>query len=159
MKEIYKEIKGYPDYQVSNFGNVKSIKYSKERILNASNNGNGYQRVTLCYSNKKKNFHIHSIVAQAFLGYVLDGTREMVVDHIDNNKANNHISNLRVVTHRFNSSRKIGGTSKYTGVSFNKQSKKWVAYININNKAKYLGLFKNEYDAHLKYQEELKKAL
>ena len=47
-------------------------------------------------------------------------------------------------------------SSKYAGVYWNKKAKKWLAQIRINDKRKYLGLFDNEHEANLKYQEELK---
>ena len=97
MKEIWKDIKDYEGlYQVSNLGRVKSlareVKYFdgnnaktnhhtiKEKIKNLSKKENGYYRVSLYKDNKVKHFHIHRLVASAFL---------------DNpNKANNCVDNL-----------------------------------------------------------------
>jgi hypothetical protein len=63
---------------------------------------------------------------------------------------------LQLITNRENSSKdKKNGTSQYTGVSWNKSRNKWRVYININNKNKYLGLFTDEYEAHLVYQKAL----
>ena len=46
-KEIWKEVKNFPCYFVSDQGRVKTIKYKKEKILSATNNGNGYKRLYL----------------------------------------------------------------------------------------------------------------
>ena len=155
-KEIFKKIPDYDDYYVSNYGNVKSTKGVKERIRKPSLVGRGYLSVVLFKDGKIKQMTIHKLVAMAFLGYVPDGTNKEVVDHIDNNKLNNCLNNLRLVTNRFNLSRRKGGTSKYTGVYWNKPTKKWLAQIQINGKRKHLGLFKDEHQAYLSYQKELK---
>ena len=154
MKEIFKPIPDYPKYEVSNLGRVKSLQYGKERILKPNSNGFGYLKLYISKDCKIKTHYIHHLVAMAFLDHIPNG-HKIVIDHIDENKQNNHATNLRIVTQRFNTSRRRG-TSKYTGVSWDKRAKKWSSQIVINNKKKYLGLFKNEYDAHLEYQKELK---
>mgnify|MGYP006450878951 CR=1 FL=1 len=154
MKEIFKSIPDYPKYLVSNLGRVKSLYFNKEKIVKSQKSSNRYLNVGLVKDGNKKNFMIHQLVAMAFLNHKVNG-HKFVVDHIDENKHNNKLSNLRIVTHRFNSSRRKG-SSKYTGVSWYKPAKKWRSYIKINGKSKHLGYFKFEYDAHLRYQKELK---
>jgi hypothetical protein len=72
------------------------------------------------------------------------------IDHINGDKADNRIENLRVVSnlcnHR-NMKQHERNTSGVTGVYFNKNSKKWQAYITIEYKTKHLGLFKYLVDA------------
>jgi hypothetical protein len=61
------------------------------------------------------------------------------------------------VTSRANTNRKhLKSSSKYTGVSWHKSANKWMAYIQINDKRKYLGLFTDELSASLAYQNALK---
>lgn len=66
------------------------------------------------------------------------------IDHINGIKADNCISNLRVVTnqenHR-NSPRLRNNTSGVTGVSWNKKKQKWQALVMVNGRHKYLGCF------------------
>ena len=50
--EIWKFIPNYEDYQVSNLGNVKSLKYSKERLLKTNFSGKGYLSVHLSKKSK-----------------------------------------------------------------------------------------------------------
>lgn len=74
------------------------------------------------------------------------------VDHIDGNKMNNTRSNLRLATNQENNRNqhklKSNNTSNYRGVSFNKQSNKFEAYIKLpNKKKKNLGLFEKVEDA------------
>lgn len=65
--EIWKDVKGYESiYQVSDIGNVKSLKYGKEKLLKPGINSTGYFIVIL-YKNKiKKTIKVHQLVAEAF---------------------------------------------------------------------------------------------
>ena len=81
----------------------------------------------------------------------------MIVDHIDNNKTNNTLSNLQVITNRENCSKdKKDGTSMFTGVSWHKNVKKWCATIHMNGKSNHLGYFVDEIEAAKEYQLALK---
>ena len=64
MKEIWKDIKDYPNYQVSNLGNVKNIKTNK--ILKPFNTGNEYLKVALSKNGVSKQFFIQF---NSFLSY------------------------------------------------------------------------------------------
>jgi hypothetical protein len=93
----------------------------------------------------------------AFLNHKPDGTNKIVVDHINNIKTDNRLVNLQLISQRENTSKdKKNGTSQYTGVCWKKSKNKFEAQININNKYKYLGLFTDEYEAHLAYEKALK---
>lgn len=91
--EIWKPIKGYENYVVSNYGRVKSLK--KDIILKHWNNNSGYQVVKL----NRKGKLVHRLVAIAFLE---NNDNLQHVDHIDNNKDNNCVSNLQWVTPSYN---------------------------------------------------------
>ena len=72
------------------------------------------------------------------------------MDHIDNNKLNNNINNLRYATSQENSmNRKLSSrnSSNYKGISYDKQRNKWKAQIMINGKVKNLGRFDKIEDA------------
>jgi len=76
----------------------------------------------------------------------------MDTDHIDRNPLNNKKSNLRTVTHgqnMFNLSKAKNNISGYKGVSWHKETQKWRAYLQINKKQKYFGLFSDIKDAIL----------
>lgn len=153
--EIWKTIKGFEDYQVSNLGNVKSLKYGKERILKFTCCKGGYRYVVLSFNKKLITKKIHQLVAIAFLNHTPCG-HKLVVNHKDFNRQNNKLDNLEIISQRENTSKKhIKSISKYTGVSWNKQKNKWISYIWIVNKLKRIGSFDNEYDAHLAYEKEL----
>jgi len=159
MKEIFKDIPGYEGiYHVSNFGNVKSLKFEKETILKSYYNSGGYLQVSLWKNKNRNKFTIHILVALAFMNHITDGTTKLVIDHIDNNKNNNSLNNLQIISHRENISKdRKSGTSKYIGVYWDRASNKWKASIGIEGKVKHLGYFENEIDASNAYQFELKK--
>ena len=157
MEEIWKDVPNYEGlYQVSNLGNVKSLNYSntkKEKLLKPTISGNGYYYVEL----KSKPFKVSILVAMCFLSHKPNGKMDLVVDHINNDRLDNRLENLQIITQRENSYRKQDkGTSKYKGVCWDKRSSKWLAQIQINGKGFYLGLFKCELAASLAYQNKLK---
>jgi hypothetical protein len=79
-----------------------------------------------------------------------------VIDHINRNRLDNRKSvNLRYTTVPFNirnRAKKKDCSSKFQGVYFKHERKKWAAYINIEGVRKHLGHFENEEDAALAYQ-------
>ena len=172
-QEIWKDIPNYEGlYQVSNFGNVKSLKryvkgkvedrLQKENILSkrlVGDIGNQYYAVTLCNNKDRKQIKISVLVAMAFLNHIPNGYVGFTVDHIDNNPLNNNVNNLQVITKRENSSKDRKGISKYTGVTFNKKTNKWRSQIWINGQNKTLGSFDDELEAHRAYQKELQQHL
>lgn len=167
MNEIWKDIEGYEGlYQVSNYGNVKSlsrewlangVKHKHDgKILKPSSVKNTYSQYSLYKDNKISRYLAHQLVAKAFLGHIPCG-HKVVVDHIDNNQSNNHVSNLQLISSRLNLSKdKKNKTSKYTGVVLYRDGKRWSSSIRINGKSKYLGLFDCELKAHYAYQKALK---
>ena len=157
-EEIFKDIPNYEGlYQVSDLGRVKSLKFNKDRILKNRINSTKYLNVIL-YKNKIcKSFKTHQLVAMAFLEHKPNGYK-LIVDHINNIRTDNRVENLQLITQRENVSKDIKiGTSKYVGVSWSKFNNKWLSRIRIGCKIKHLGYFTDEYKAHLKYQQELKK--
>ena len=156
MKERFKDIKGYDrDYQVSNLGRVKSLKFGKEKILKICIGSNGYLLVRLCKNGKTNTSYIHRLVAETFLQKPRGW--DIVVDHINNDRLDNRLDNIQWITHRENCSKdKNKGTSKIIGVSWNKRDSKWMACIWIDGKNKHLGLFTSELEASQAYQNALK---
>lgn len=154
--EIYKDVIGYEGiYKVSNFGNVKSLIGNNEKILKLCRNGGGYSTVNLHINSIMKTRSVHQLVAEAFLNHK-PSKYELVINHIDFNRANNNIENLEIVTTRENANQKhLKSSSQYTGVSWDKNRNKWSSQIVINKKLKFLGRFINELDASEAYQKAL----
>lgn len=154
--EVWKDIPEYEGlYQVSSFGRVKSFKCNREKIMIPQKSARGYLRVGLRKLGKYDTIKIHVLVAMAFHGHVRDGMK-IVVDHIDNNKLNNHADNLKLIPQRENASKDRKGVSEYTGVFWCKKYKKWGVKINFKGRSINLGSFELEIDASNAYQKAKK---
>ena len=156
IKEEFRDVIGYEGlYQVSNLGNVKSIRGGKERILKPRICNKGYFRVNISKWGSGKTKRIHQLVAMAFLDHKPNGYEGLIVNHINHNRTDNRLENLELVTQRENANLKhLSSSSKYTGVCWAKRSNKWLANIYVNGKLKHLGYFTNELDASHAYQKE-----
>ena len=98
MNEIWKDVPEYEGfYQISNLGNVKNIKTNQ---IKKSYYNNGYLRTDLYKDKKIKRYYIHRLIAITFLG--LDCDSKMQVDHIDNNRLNNNLNNLQILSQKDN---------------------------------------------------------
>lgn len=94
MKEIWAKVKEDPRYEVSNLGRVRNSETGRvlKQMLNQEH---GYLRVNICGGHR----YVHRLVADAFY----DGEhKNMDVNHIDGNKANNALSNLEYCTRKDN---------------------------------------------------------
>lgn len=107
MKEAWKEIKWYENYEVSNLGNIKSLNYNwtwKEKSLKYWKNTSGYLQVRLYKYKKSKMYRVNRLVAIAFIP---NPENKPQVNHIDWVKDNNRLENLEWntisenVLHRF----------------------------------------------------------
>ena len=160
MEEIWKDVPDYEGlYQVSNLGRVRSLPrqwYGKNlKIRKLQNDYKGYRVVDLYCNKIRKNKKVHQLVAMAFLGYKPNGMH-FVIDHMNDDKSDNRVENLQIVTPRFNARKTQGKySSQYKGVYWNKSKKKFRASIVVKNKSIFLGYFENEYNAHLAYQNAL----
>lgn len=147
--EEWKEIKDFPNFMISNFGNVKNIRLNSIKIPQIDYKG--YERVQLYQKDGSKNFRIHRLVGLYFIDNPNNYTN---IDHIDGNKTNNNINNLRWCSPSQNSrntKKQINVTSKYKGVYFVKSKNGWIAQIGINYKQIWLGRYKTEDEAGLAY--------
>lgn len=95
MQETWIEIEGYPNYAISNSGQVLNLKTDK--ILRARSNGRGYLRVALSRDGETQDFYIHHLVAKAFLDMEFDG--EQII-HFNGDKEDNAPENLRLKKRR-----------------------------------------------------------
>jgi hypothetical protein len=144
-KEIWKDIPGYVGlYQVSNWGNVKSLKRGKEHILKPVIHMKGYYRVRFNF----KNYSIHQLVAMAFLNHKPDGTMKLVVNHIDGDKLNNYVDNLELVSNRYN----LSCDKTDPGVYWRSARQKWQACIRIKDERIHLGTSKDKEKLIVIYQ-------
>ena len=161
--EIWKDIEGYEGiYQISNFGNVKSLSryinnkhntlsLTKEKIMKLCNDKDGYRLVSLIKNNNAKTCRVHFLVAKAFLKF--KNNESYVIDHINNIKGDNRVSNLQYISFRENVSK--DSNNKYNFLGVYKNGKKFSAKIVIDGVRKYLGTFNSPEEANNEYLKNL----
>ncbi len=140
------------------FKYINGTLYWRERISGYKKNNSsiaGYERKDGYWSvsYKGKKYLLHRIIFKMFYGYCPD-----YIDHIDNDPRNNKIANLQESNNSHNMLKSIyrkDNTSGYRGVSLNKKTNKYVAFICSRN----LGYFDTEKEASVKYELERLKLL
>ena len=172
-EEIWKDVPDYEGYyQASNLGRVRSLdrtvtysngydRFYKGRVIKGSVNKEGYRQASFSFNGKSRNFKFSQIVAMAFLGHEPNG-HNFVVDHINGDRSDDRLENLRVVTNRANSttcfrSNEESFSSQYVGVNWNKERSKWKAQIYHDGVHTHLGLYNTELEASNAYQSALSK--
>ena len=120
-------------YYISECGKVLSVKGRKPRVIKGVKNKYGYLFVNFSQGDKQKFFYIHRLVASYF---ILNPNNYPCVNHIDENKTNNHISNLEHCTYKYN--------NEYSGnikKAYESNKKKIKAYEYFTNK--FIGEFES----------------
>ena len=106
LKETWAKINGWPNYEVSTYGNVRNVKTG--RILKLTKDKDGYLLVTLCNNGIKRTLKIHILVSKAFIpdtGHNPDGSIMIghhQVNHKDECKTNNNLLNLEWCDTKYN---------------------------------------------------------
>ena len=97
--ERFAPIEGFPDYQITSHGRVFSLKSGEFKELKSRKIRNDYIRVALSKNGEKYYRYVHRLVAQTFIP---NPDNKPCINHIDENKTNNHVSNLEWVTAKEN---------------------------------------------------------
>lgn len=98
--EIWQPVKGYENYEISNLGRVKSLKYGRDRIMKPMKDGGGYLQVGLYKDGKRKILSVHRLVATAFIPNPLELPE---INHRNEDKTNNCVSNIEWCSAKYNS--------------------------------------------------------
>jgi hypothetical protein len=156
--ETWIPITNYPDYEISDLGKVRCIRPDYKQELKISTMRKGYLGVWLRKHPGDKNegrdlVTIHKLMATSFLGW--DPTKsELQIDHINEDKTDNRLVNLQIITMRKNVSRSM---SNLYGTGVSKRGNKFRARINVNKKTIALGTFFTKEEAQRAYQEAVQK--
>ena len=158
--EQWKDIPNYEGlYQVSDLGRIKSLFYRakpKHGILKQSICDYGYFLVSLHKDKIGTKSRVNILVAMAFLNHVPNGITN-IVDHIFQNRKDNRLLFLQIITQRENTNQKhLKSSSEFTGVYWHKIHKKWKSAIRIEDKKHHLGSFTDEKEASNAYEMALK---
>ena len=126
----------YSHYYIKKDGTIWTKKDGNYKRKKTFYSPKGYESVYLKGSDGLKLFYIHDLIARQYLKK--PSGENIVVDHIDRNKKNNHASNIRYVTKRQNyiNSKRSDKAKGYT-----KRGNKWVSIIKYNIRQYYLGTF------------------
>ena len=172
--EIWVKIPDLP-YDISNLGHVRrcldaSYKYKDRVYVQPYINNKGYICVNLYKEGKCYKRQVHRLIAAAFID---NPSNLPEVTHIDGNPKNNTITNLEWCTHQYNiqhawdnnlfknhhacaSVKRKGSTSKYHGVSWSAERKRWCVCVGYNRKHYGLGRFEDEIEAAKAYDDFIK---
>ena len=156
--EFFGDVIGYEGlYQVSDRGRVlslertqkgkgESIQSVSERLMKLRLGTGGYLRVVLCKDGKKKDFIVSRLVALTFLEPIAG---KPTVDHINRNRTDNRLENLRWAS-ATEQSRNTSWFKTYISISFRKSIKylsKWSVTFRYENEKKRTKFFLTEHDA------------
>ena len=86
----------YKDYAADLNGNIYSFKFGKIKLINPCENNKGYFKFSICYNGKRKTYQIHRFVFECLNNRLIEKNKD--IDHIDHDRKNNNISNLREVS-------------------------------------------------------------
>ena len=135
-EEEFRPIAGFEDYAVSNLGNVRGKRF-KNKILKPTccKHTDFYQHIKLYKNGKKKCFSIHRLVGLIFIP---NPDNLPTIDHIDRNRSNNNVHNLRWASRKMQANnqkpfRKIKNKSGERYIHFYKECKNKYRLI-IKNK-------------------------
>jgi len=140
------QINNYPNYLIYEDGRVQNKK--TKRFLKPGNT-NGYLYVNLSHQGKHKSHKIHRLVAEH---YIDNPENKKTVDHINRDRKDNRIENLRWATYteqienRKESCIQKNNTSGHKGISYDKKYKKW-RFSKQEGKKRIHKLFKTKTEA------------
>ena len=123
---MFEKIKGFPQYEINTKGQIRN---SNKHILSQSISNNGYYRVHLCKNGKAKWYAVHRLVAETFMPNPLHLPE---INHKDENKLNNEVSNLEWCNHINNSNYGTRNKRIRTTLTNNKQSSRQVKCVETN---------------------------
>ena len=124
------EIIDYPNYLIYSDGRVFTKK--SNRFLKPATYYTGYKYVNLCKNGKQKHFTIHRLIA---IHYIPNPENKPCVDHINRNRSDNRIENLRWVSlseNEQNKGKKKNNTSGHTYIQYDKNRDRWIFRKIIN---------------------------
>jgi len=146
MTEEYRDVEGFPNYEVSNLGNVRNKKRGNilQPCSKIKNKQTGYGCLEVKITNiegKQQNRPIHRLVALAFLP---NTENKSDIDHIDRDSTNNNLSNLRWATrteNNLNTKLRRDNISGHKGVYWIENRQKYKAEVCINKKNIHIGCY------------------
>ena len=155
---MWKEIAEFAGYSVSEDGYVMN---AKGKIMKPRTNNKGYSVVSLYKNKKHHTLLLHRIIATAFIPND-DPELKDEIDHIDKDRSNNSIQNLRWIDRVSNClgskrGQYANNTTGVKGIYFRKDTKKWYAIVEKNFERIYSPCFEKKEDAIIWLEEQKNK--
>jgi len=140
MPDKWVPVAGYEElYEVSDAGQVKSL---KKNVVLSSHPRKGYPHVILYKDGKGKHLSVHRLVMKSFMG-----DSALPVDHINEDKADARLNNLRYVTHRENHIFYHENRGRVVGIRKRNNCNRWEASGFIKGTTVQLGMYATEEEA------------
>ena len=131
---VFMEVVGYPNYLIYDDGRVYGK--TKNTFLKPYTTNTGYEVVDLFCNGKRKKFLVHRLVALHYLEKI-EGLE--IVDHIDQNKKNNNVSNLRFSNkslNGYNRGSQCNNKLGHKNIFFCNTHKVYIHKVKVNGKSK-----------------------
>ena len=147
LRNKYGEVSGIAVVDVENYDHLSKYFWHKTYYGYAARNSS----VSLgeCESESKKYLiFMHRVIIGA--------TKDQEVDHIDRDRLNNRMSNLRIVTssqNKMNQNIRKDNTSGFKGVTWDKDRDKWMVSINKDRRRMFIGRYRDLHEAAMAYNE------
>lgn len=165
--ENWVTVRGFDDYEVSDLGNLRKkelrrplknggIGFSREKVMKPNITSRGYCQVSIMRNKQRYCKLIHRLVYESF-NEIEDLGTKYSIDHINGDKLDNRLCNLRYVTHRENVASYWAGKRSIPSGVYESSNGKYVARANVNGKNRHIGYFDNPLDAHNAYKEYISK--
>ncbi len=127
--------------------NQRNIFWNKLHAFKEINSKlNGYIHISIVYNRKREHIYLHKLI-----WFIVHNELSItIIDHINRDRSDNRINNLRSVAHsenQKNTSKLKNNKSGVTGVCWDGDRNKWRAQCGLNGKTKYLGLYSDISDA------------
>lgn len=147
-----KKVEELPRYLIGSSGELWSIE--RQIFMSWYLSNSGYLMSKVRINNESKSIGQHQTTYRYYNeDYRLFNGVIYVIDHIDSNKINNSIENLRLVTFRENTSKERTINSNLpTGVTYIQKTNNYISRIYLNDRTYHLGVFGNSEEASLKYK-------
>lgn len=142
--EVWNDVIGTEGmYQLSDNGRYRSRKSGEWKIIKSFPNGVGYLKIYTLFNGVTRGQYLHRAMWEAFVGPIPDG---MQIDHINGNRLDNRLCNLRPLTMQENIQSAMDrkraegrASSKYIGITLSKN--RWKVSCYIEGKQRHVGLY------------------
>ena len=157
-EEIWKQIKDFPRYEVSNLGNIRS----ENGILNGGLDSDGYRQVNLYTGNgggyRNWGRHTRKVYRLEMETFTENTENKPMIDHINRNRTDDRLENLRWATAQENASNR-GQKSDMIGINWNKKNRTWMVRVHsgVGNGQVYVGCRNDLEEAKILRDESVKR--